>query len=95
MNRHCNCIEWRTYIWQIIDAQEIVALHDGEYTGDVFSYCPWCGSELFEIDPAQAWFWTEEWQEGELEVDEEIREGRCTEYASINDMIDDLIAGEE
>jgi len=28
------------------------------------------------IDPDQAWFWTEEWQEGEREADEDIRAGR-------------------
>lgn len=28
------------------------------------------------IDPDQAWFWTEEWQKGEREADEDIRAGR-------------------
>lgn len=28
------------------------------------------------IDRDQAWFWTEEWQEGEREAEEDIREGR-------------------
>lgn len=28
------------------------------------------------IDRAQEWFWTEEWQEGEREAEEDIREGR-------------------
>jgi antitoxin MazE len=27
-------------------------------------------------DPDQAWFWTEEWQQGEREVDEDIAAGR-------------------
>ena len=31
-----------------------------------------------EIDPDQAWFWTEEWQEGEREADEDIRQGRVS-----------------
>ena len=28
-----------------------------------------------EIDPSQAWFWTESWQEGEREADEQIAAG--------------------
>ena len=28
------------------------------------------------IDADQAWFWTPEWQEGEREVDEDLRAGR-------------------
>lgn len=28
------------------------------------------------IDADQAWFWTREWQEGEREVDEDLRAGR-------------------
>lgn len=28
------------------------------------------------IDPEQGWFWTEEWQEDEKKVDEDIKAGR-------------------
>ena len=28
------------------------------------------------IDASQAWFWTEEWQKGEREADEDIKAGR-------------------
>ncbi len=28
------------------------------------------------IDADQAWFWSREWQEGEREVDEDLRAGR-------------------
>ncbi len=30
------------------------------------------------IDADQAWFWSREWQEGEREVDEDIRAGRVS-----------------
>ena len=30
------------------------------------------------IDADQAWFWTREWQDGEREADEDIREGRVS-----------------
>jgi len=30
------------------------------------------------LDPTQAWFWTEEWQEKERQADEDIKEGRVS-----------------
>ena len=30
------------------------------------------------IDANQAWFWSHEWQEGEREVDEDVRAGRVS-----------------
>jgi hypothetical protein len=35
----------------------------------------------------QAWFWTEEWQAGGREVDEEIARGEVTEFASADDLV--------
>ena len=44
-----------------------------------------------KIDPDQAWFWTEEWQEGEREADEDIRQGRVSPwYDDVEDLIQDL-----
>ncbi len=34
------------------------------------------------IDPTQAWFWTEEWQKGEREVDEDYAAGRYKTFNS-------------
>ena len=40
-----------------------------------------------ERDPDQWWFWTEEWQKGEREVDEAIARGeRGTVYLSAHEM---------
>ncbi|MEO8540608.1 MAG: AbrB family transcriptional regulator [bacterium] len=33
-------------------------------------------------DPDQLWFWTEEWQAGEREADEDIKAGRTTTFLS-------------
>jgi AbrB family looped-hinge helix DNA binding protein len=30
------------------------------------------------IDPSQGWFWTEEWQKNETEVERELAAGRCS-----------------
>jgi hypothetical protein len=30
------------------------------------------------LDPTQAWFWTEEWQEKERRAEEDIKEGRIS-----------------
>ena len=39
------------------------------------------------IDAGQAWFWTPEWQEGEREVEEDIRAGRLVgPFKSIEEM---------
>ncbi len=43
-----------------------------------------------EIDLNQAWFWTDEWQAGEREVDELIRNGEVEEYDSLEDLFDSL-----
>jgi hypothetical protein len=47
--------------------------------------------ERVEIDPEQAWFWTEEWQEGERKVDEYLRRGEYEEFDNIDDFIDSLL----
>ena len=38
------------------------------------------GMRMIPVD--QAWFWTEEWQAGEREVDEHIAAGRTTFFGS-------------
>jgi len=47
------------------------------------------------IDASQAWFWTEEWQKGEREADEDIKAGRVKRFATVDELIADLESGEE
>ena len=42
------------------------------------------------IDPADAWFWTPEWQKAEREVDADIRAGRVKTFNNVEDLIADL-----
>jgi hypothetical protein len=35
---------------------------------------------------SQAWFWTEEWQAGEREVDEAIARGEVRDFASAEEL---------
>jgi hypothetical protein len=35
-----------------------------------------------ELNPDQAWYWTEKWQAGEREADRDLAAGRLTHYAS-------------
>ena len=42
------------------------------------------------IDADQAWFWTEEWQEGERKVDEYIAAGDFETFDSIEEFLDTL-----
>jgi AbrB family looped-hinge helix DNA binding protein len=43
------------------------------------------------IDKSQAYFWTENWQEGEREAERDLAEGRVEAY----ETVDELIAGLE
>ena len=40
----------------------------------------WAFNLMREINPNQAWFWTEEWQAGEREVDRQIAAGEGSTY---------------
>lgn len=45
-------------------------------------------------DPDQAWFWTPEWQAGEREADEDIRQGRVSRaYEDVEELIADMRQG--
>ncbi len=44
------------------------------------------------IPADQAWFWTEEWQKGEREVDEDIAAGRVKRFDSVEELFEDLDA---
>lgn len=44
------------------------------------------------IPADQAWFWTEEWQKGEREVDEDIAAGRVKRFDSAEELFEDLDA---
>jgi hypothetical protein len=44
------------------------------------------------IDPAQAWFWTPQWQAGEREADEQIAAGEGTVHRGTEDFIAHLEA---
>jgi antitoxin MazE len=38
------------------------------------------------IDPDQAWFWTEEWQKGEREADNDIKNGNYTTFKNMEEL---------
>lgn len=43
-----------------------------------------------QIPKDQAWFWTDEWQAGEREVDEAIARGEVETFDNVEDLIADL-----
>lgn len=45
---------------------------------------------VITIEKDQAWFWTEEWQKGEREADEDIKSGRVKKFDNVDDLIADL-----
>jgi AbrB family looped-hinge helix DNA binding protein len=42
------------------------------------------------IDRDQAYFWSERWQKGERETEEDLHAGRYKQFTSMNEMIKDL-----
>jgi AbrB family looped-hinge helix DNA binding protein len=44
------------------------------------------------IDKGQAYFWSEPWQEGEREAEEDLREGRVERFETLDELIADLDA---
>jgi hypothetical protein len=43
-----------------------------------------------DIDSSQAYFWTQRWQEGELQVDADLIEGRYQDFTNMDDLIANL-----
>lgn len=39
------------------------------------------------VDASQAYFWTEEWQKGERQADEDIKAGRVKKFKSMDDAV--------
>ena len=42
------------------------------------------------VDPSQSYFWTKEWQTGELEVEMERRHGKVKRFKSMKALVKDL-----
>lgn len=42
------------------------------------------------IDKDQAYFWSQEWQAGEREAEEDIDEGRVKEFDSVDELLEEL-----
>jgi AbrB family looped-hinge helix DNA binding protein len=42
------------------------------------------------VDRSQAYFWTERWQEGEREAEEDLRAGRYKDFDDIESLLDEL-----
>jgi len=46
------------------------------------------------IDRSQAYFWTERWQQGERQAEEDLHARRFKDFASMDELIQDLESGE-
>ena len=49
-------------------------------------------SRVQVIPPEQAWFWSERWQQLEREAEEDLANGRVTEYADLSSALNSLEA---
>jgi hypothetical protein len=45
------------------------------------------GGKIIFTSPDQKWFWTEEWQAGELQVEEYIRDGNIQTFDTIEEFL--------
>ena len=50
---------------------------------------------LSETEEDESWFWTEEWQAGERKADEDLAEGRFTDFETVDELIAHLHAERE
>jgi AbrB family looped-hinge helix DNA binding protein len=42
------------------------------------------------VERSQAYFWTERWQEGEREAEQDLRAGRYKDFDDIDSLLDEL-----
>ena len=42
------------------------------------------------VDKSQAYFWSRNWQEGEMAADEDVEAGRVKTFESVDELIKDL-----
>ena len=47
------------------------------------------------VERSQAYFWTERWQEGERESDEDLRAGRYKDFDDIETLLEELESDNE
>lgn len=45
---------------------------------------------MVQIPASQKWFWTEDWQQGEREAEEDIRRGDVKKFDNVHDLIAEL-----
>lgn len=45
---------------------------------------------MVQVPASQKWFWTEEWQQGEREAEEDIQSGNVKRFDDVHDLIAEL-----
>lgn len=45
---------------------------------------------MVQVPVSQSWFWTNEWQAGEREAEEDIKKGHVKRFDHVDDLIADL-----
>ncbi|MBF0565072.1 MAG: antitoxin family protein [Nitrospirae bacterium] len=77
------------YIHGILEPMEKLNYEEGEEVmveitkiDHVINFRP-----ITENDPSQAYFWTEEWQKGEKEAEEDLKLGRYKDFDNVEDTI--------
>jgi hypothetical protein len=77
----------QNYFNALIEAYQEAKAENGDFFKSLQSYLQ---PLPVDRDPDQAWFWTDEWQAGEREVDAELAAGQVEEFDTIDDFLADL-----
>ncbi len=48
------------------------------------------GLKPANVPDDQAWYWTEQWQQGEREVDEALKYGEYKDFESVDELVNEL-----
>lgn len=62
----CNCSRYEKNINELNSCISYAWIHNREYTGEYFEYCPWCGNKLKEDNSEKS----NEYIQGEFDLGE-------------------------
>lgn len=91
-----HCIDGRHYILPDLRKMPVPRQPGRDFVIEVLT--PFCCLDIAASDTkteSNAWFWSEEWQAGEREADEDISNGRYKKFTTVNELLGYLDGLEE
>jgi len=72
--------QFDTLIERVLALPEDVAAEREVLLAEIRERRAWVYARMREVNPDQAWFWTEEWQRGERQADRDIAAGKAHRF---------------